>query len=84
MTISVRLDPDTETALRDRLRQDDVLLSAFVREAIREKLARADAATTPYAIGETLFGRYGSGDSDRSERRKELIRQRIAARRGGR
>lgn len=79
MTISVRLDPDTESRLRRRLEADGVPMSEFVREAIREKLARKQRETTPYALGEDLFGRYASSDTDRSVRRKELIRERLHA-----
>ena len=79
MTISIRLDPETEALLRGRLLREDVSLSEFVREAIREKLERGDVPATPYRIGEPLFGRYASGDTDRSERRKDLLRERISA-----
>lgn len=79
MTISIRLDPETETALRRRLEVDRVPLSAFVREAIQEKLARGAGEASPYSLGEPLFGRYASGETDRSLRRKELIRERLHA-----
>jgi Arc/MetJ-type ribon-helix-helix transcriptional regulator len=79
MTISTRPDPETEALLRSRLLREDLSLSEFVREAIREKLERGDAAATPYSIGEPLFGRHASGDTDRSEQRKALLRERIGA-----
>jgi predicted DNA-binding protein len=79
MTISIRLDPDTEDALRRHLAAEGVALSAFVREAIRDKLAHAEEPSTPYATGAALFGRFASGDSDRSTRRKALIRERVDA-----
>lgn len=79
MTVSIRLDPETEQALRLRLRTEGVPLSAFVREAIREKLARDETRPSPYQVGEPLFGRYASGDDDRSLRRKALIRERVGA-----
>ena len=79
MTISIRLDPETEALLRSRLLRKDLSLSEFVREAIREKLERGDAAATSYSIGEPLFGRYAFGDTDRSEQRKALLRGRIGA-----
>lgn len=78
MSISLRLDPDIETELRLRLQREHRNLSEFLREAIREKLERE--AQTPYQIGEPLFGRYASGDGNRSERRKDLIREKIHAR----
>lgn len=79
MSISIRLDPETETVLRRRLATEGIPLSAFVRDAIQEKLARSDGETSPYSLGEPLFGRYASGESDRSARRKELLRERLHA-----
>jgi len=56
-------------------------LSVFVREAISEKLAREEQEADPYAVGEPLFGRYSSGETDRSERRKQTLRQQFGAKR---
>lgn len=77
MTISIRLDPETEVELRRLLVAQCMPLSDFVRDAIREKLSRSELPATPYGIGESLFGRYASGDTDRSVRRKELLRDRL-------
>jgi len=79
MTISVRLDPETENSLREHLRHDRISLSEFIRDAVREKLARNEKPLTPYEIGEPLFGRYASGDTDRSSARKQLLREKIGA-----
>jgi len=80
MALSIRLDPRTQEALRQHLEQAGVTQSSFVREAIREKLARyAPEASTPYQLGEPLFGRYASGDANRSQQRKTLIRERLGA-----
>ena len=80
MTISIRLDAETETALRRQLTARGEPLSDFVRDAIREKLARADAPETAFAIGESLFGRYASGTTDLSARRKEILREKFRGR----
>jgi len=80
MSISIRLDPATEAALRRRLLADQRSLSDFVREAIQEKLRVDEPETpTPWSIGEPLFGRYSSGEGDRSQRRKELLKERLDA-----
>jgi Arc/MetJ-type ribon-helix-helix transcriptional regulator len=82
MGISIRIDPETETALRRRLSAEGVSLSDFVREAIREKLEKDEhGQATPFTVGEPLFGRYASGEQDRSVRRKALIRERVHAKR---
>ncbi len=77
VTISIRLDSETERRLRYRLADEGIRLSDFVREAIQEKLAEERPQNSPYAIGKDVFGRYASGDGDRSARRKSLVRQRI-------
>ncbi len=77
MTISIRLDQDTENELRQRLREEGVSLSDFVREAICEKRARTDAQSNPYSLGAHLFGRYASSETDRSARCKQIIRVRL-------
>lgn len=79
MSISLRLDPETESAIRRRLAANGASMSDFVRSAIKEKLEREVETTTPYALGESLFGRFASGDTDRSRRRKAAVRERIHA-----
>ena len=79
MTISTRLDPATEGLAAQPPAARRPLVVRALREAIREKLERGDTATTPYSIGEPLFGRYASGDRDRSEQRKALLLERIGA-----
>ena len=57
MTLSVRLDEETEATLRRLLAQRGGSLSAFVRAAILEKLEREGKKPTPYELGKHLFGR---------------------------
>ena len=78
MTISVPLSDQSETDLRARTRRTGRPLSEFVREAIEEKLARDALDASPYGLGRELFGRYGSGDVNRSTDRKRLIRERLS------
>lgn len=73
MTISIRLDPGLKTVLQRRLSKRDVPVSVFAREVISEKLGREEQEIGPYAIGKSLFGRCSSGETDRSERRKQII-----------
>jgi len=84
MTVSLRLEATLETELKRRLARDGIPLSDFVRQAIREKLEREAQPTDPYALGLPLFGRHASGESDRSQRRKQIIRERLHARHRGR
>ncbi|MBF0255519.1 MAG: hypothetical protein HQL47_03455, partial [Gammaproteobacteria bacterium] len=66
-----------ETELRLRLEREGGSVSEFVRQAIREKLDRDNRSA--YQIGEPLFGRYSSGETDRSLRHKELLREKLGA-----
>jgi len=84
MTVSLRLEKNLEAELRQRLAQDGIPLSEFIRQAILEKLERETQPADPYALGRGLFGRHASGEPDRSQRRKQIIRERLHARhRGG-
>lgn len=61
MTIALHLDPATEATLRRQIQGLDVPLPEFGRDV----------------IGEPLFGRYASGDTDHSVRCKEVLRDRF-------
>ena len=48
----------------------------------RVEVIRSD--TRAFAAGEALFGRYSSGRSDRSERRKQLVKRKLREKRSRR
>lgn len=77
MSISVRLSQDIENALRQKLRQEGIPLSEFVRQAIIEKLENFSTETDPYTLGKSVFGRHQSGDTDRSQQRKSIVKSRL-------
>lgn len=79
MTVSVRLDEETEARLRRLLEQKGGSLSAFVRAAVAEKLEREDKKPTLYELGKHLFGRDGSGIGDLAENHKKYFRERMQA-----
>ena len=79
MGLSVRLDKSIEEMLRQRLRSEGVSLSDFIREAIREKLARTEEEPDPFVLGEALFGCFASGRDDLSVNRKRLLREKLHA-----
>jgi plasmid stability protein len=79
MSISVRLDKELEQALRIQAARAEVAISDFIREAIKEKLARMESAASPYELGKDSFGKYSSGQSELSANRKKLIRERLHA-----
>jgi hypothetical protein len=74
MTITVRLPVKIEADLRARLDRSRAGLSAFIREAIAEKLQREpSAAPSAYETGKHLFGKHGSGRHDLSTNRKAIL-----------
>lgn len=81
MTVTVRLDEDTEAKLRRLLEQKGGTVSAFVRAAIAEKLDREAKKPTPYELGKHLFGRYGSGRSDLATNSEQILREMFRAKR---
>ena len=80
MTITIRLPELLEAQLRTEAELSGTPISQFVRDAIAEKLVRAtEKRQSPYELGKHLFGKYRSGRSDVSSRRKELAREVIRA-----
>lgn len=74
MSISIRLDKSIEEALQRRLQIDDISLSDFIRDAIREKLTKEGYKLSPSEAGKHLFGRFGSRRDDLSINRKVILR----------
>jgi len=81
MTVTVRLDEDTEAKLRRLLKQKGGTVSAFVRAAIAEKLDREAKKPTPYELGKHLFGRYSSDRDDLAENSEAILREMFRAKR---
>ena len=79
MTVTVRLDEDTEARLRRVLKQKGGTVSAFVRAAVAEKLDREAKKPTPYELGKHLFGRYSSDREDLAENSEEILREMFRA-----
>lgn len=84
MTITVKLDNELEATLRARLAEQKITLSEYVRGAIVERLAREQKAPTPYELWEAHFSGWGSGETDRSERVGQLMREKLVAKRRAR
>jgi len=76
MTISVRLDDKTKRALKARAKQTGVTMSELVRVAVIEKLENSpclESRKTPFELWQEMFTGYSGGETDRSERVKELV-----------
>lgn len=80
MTISIRLEKPIEAALRKQIKTQKATLSAFVRDAIIEKIEREkNARPNPYELGKKLFGRFSSNHDDLSTKRKTILKEKLRA-----
>ena len=86
MTMTIKLAPEMEQALRRRSAALGRPASALIREALAQYLATdASAELSAYALGADLFGRH-RGTADLAEQRKRHVAdawaEKHAARRG--
>jgi len=73
MTISLRIDKELERQLNTAAKARGIAKSELVRECIREQLTNGKPKPSAYELGKDLFGKYSSGRSDLSSRRKEIL-----------
>lgn len=66
MTISIRLDEKLKAKLSRHLTGGEKSISAFVRDAIAEKLARDAGGKSPFELGKHVFGQFKAGPDDLS------------------
>ncbi|NLD14933.1 MAG: CopG family transcriptional regulator [Gammaproteobacteria bacterium] len=80
--ISVRLEPDMEQRLNYLSEQLKISKTQIIKDSLGMYFDSVDAvqqASTPFELGEGLFGRFASGENDRSERYKQAIKDKIRA-----
>jgi len=78
---SVRLPDDLEKKIKILSEKKKLNKSEIVREAIQEYIAKDETEEHPYTLGEDLFGRYSSGNSNLSDTYKEGVKEKIRAKR---
>jgi hypothetical protein len=78
--ITLRLDPKLEQHISNTAKNLGVTKSELIRKSIHEYL---DKLTEPrsWGVGQDLFGKYSSGTNNRSTDRKELVKNKIRAKR---
>jgi plasmid stability protein len=76
MTITVKLDPKLEQQLRQRAAGTGRSASDVIRAALVAYLNQAEPAeaTSAYALGRDLFGRFGA-DVDLAQERKRRLEE---------
>lgn len=75
--ISLRLPKELEDKLEYLSAEENMTKSDVIREAIEKYLIEYDRSRHPYALGEDLFGKYGSGDGKRSADYRRKVREKI-------
>lgn len=84
MTISVRLDTDTERALSRAAKQTGLSKSELIRQSVREYLDQTGDGRFAWELGNGVFGKRGSGRSDLASDAKRIAREKIHAKKGRR
>jgi plasmid stability protein len=75
LTLTVKLDVDTEQSLRQRIAASGRSVSEIMREALLQWLAQSPAPEAgAYALGADLFGKH-SGPPELSSNRKTELQQ---------
>ena len=77
--ISVRLDAQLETQLQIAARLEGTSKSELIRRCLESYVARQKATRSPAELGRHLFGKHGSGRSDLSRNRKQILRAKLHA-----
>lgn len=78
--ITLRLDPALEQAVNSTAKNLGLTKSELIRQSINDYLARLKQPNA-WEAGEDLFGKYSSGLGNLSVNRKELIKNKIKAKR---
>ncbi len=78
--ITLRLDPKLEQAVNNTAKNLGLTKSELIRKSIYDYLYKLSKPNA-WEIGENLFGKYSSGLSNLSTNRKELIKNRLKAKR---
>jgi hypothetical protein len=78
---TIRLSYDMEEKLDAVSRAQNKPKSDFVREALTQYFAQDETEKSAWEVGEPYFGKYGSGDGDRSVHYKDRLKDKIRAKR---
>lgn len=78
--ITLRLDPKIEQDINNTAKNLGITKSELIRKSILEYLNKIDTANA-WEAGKDLFGKYSSGLNNLSTERKEIIKEKIRAKR---
>lgn len=74
---SVRLPDDVDKKLEILAKQKKVSRSEIIKEALVEYMAKEETYNKPFETGSKYFGKYASGESDRSVTYKSRIKSKL-------
>ena len=74
---TVRLTEEQERQLNYLARKKKTSRSQVIKDALVAYYEQHATEQTPFEKGETLFGKYRSGESGRSQERKKRIRDKV-------
>ena len=78
--ITLRLDSKIEQDLNNTAKNLGITKSELIRKSIVEYLNKLDTANA-WDVGQDLFGKYSSGLKNLSTDRKEVVKEKIRAKR---
>ena len=73
--VTIRLPEEMESQLQTLTQIENSTKTEIIKNALTEYLHKHLQERTAYELGEDLFGRFGSGDSDRSTTYKQRIKK---------
>ena len=76
---TIRLSEEMEQELERLASQKNVSRSHIIKEALVVYMEKEAKYNIPYEAGSSLFGRFGSGESTRSQTYKARIREKLRA-----
>lgn len=81
MTITVRVDKELEKTIEQFATQEGLSKSAYIRQCVEKAIEEKRRVQSPWQLGKNKFGIFSSGRGDLSINRKDIIRDKINAKR---
>ena len=78
--VTLRLDPNLEQIVNNTAKNLGLTKSELIRKSILEYVGKLDRPSA-WEAGQDLFGKYSSGRSNFSAKRKEILKEKIRAKR---
>jgi len=76
---TARLPADTRNKLLALSRVKGKTKSDIIKEALEVYYGQEESDLDSFTLGESLFGRYGSGENDRATTYKERVKEKLRA-----